>query len=289
MNGNSPTTILEKVAAAEVADARSSVDQRRLVLRLLAAAIFLQNLVWLVVLRTSGTDWPSVPAVIAMGLVFSQVGLAAVLVVWGSGPLLLRSLAAIPLLFFAAILAARSTNENLPAWISILLAILAIVSAPLAVARLAGVRIVPSDEPLDAAGSRQFTIFGLLTLTTLVAMILGVCRLLRFPWQEIGQVSLFAVALGGIPWFCSPTALAADRWQWVVIPATVVCPLAGWLISLTGFPPEEHKLALVAMACVQGALTIGACAVVRVAGYRLVWPDWTGNADALGVRRVQSP
>lgn len=279
MSSDVPTSMLERVAAAEIADARSPVDQRRLVLRLLAAAILLQNLVWLVVLRTSGSDWPSVPAVIAMGLVFAQVGLAAVLVVWGSGPLLLRSLAAIPLIFFAAILAARSTNENLPVWSSVLLAIVAIVAAPLAVARLAGVRIVPDDEPLYAAGSRQFTIFGLLTLTTLVAVILGVCRLLRFPWDEIGQVALFALALGGIPWICSPTALAADRWYWVVVPAPVVCPLAGWLISLTGFPPEEHKLALIAMASVQGALTIGACAVVRVAGYRLVWPSMGGRSS----------
>ncbi len=272
MSGDVPTTMLEKVAAAEAADARSPVDQRRLVLRLLAAAIFLQNLVWLVVLRSSGADWPAVPAVIAMGLVFAQVGLAAVLVVWGSGTLLLRSLVAIPLIFFAAILAARSTNENLPAWISILLAITVIVGAPLSIARLAGVWIVKSCEPLNMAGSRQFTIFGILTLTTLVAVILGIGRLL-FPWREIGGVALFALALGGIPWICAPTALAADRWHGIVIPAVVVCPLAGWLISLTGFPPEQHKVALIAMACIQGALTIGACAVVRVAGYRLVWPN----------------
>jgi hypothetical protein len=272
VSGDVPTTMVEKVAATEVADARSPVNQRRLVLRLLAAAIFLQNLVWLVVLRSSGTDWPSVPAVIAMGLVFAQVGLAAVLVMWGSGNLLLRSLVAVPLLVFAAILASRSTNENLPAWTSILLAITAIIGAPLAVARLAGVRIVNFSEPLDLAGSRQFTIFGLLTLTTLVAVILGVCRLLQFPWEEIGQVALFAVALGGIPWICAPTSLAANRWHWVVIPAVVVCPLAGWLISFTGLPPEQHKVALIAMACIQGALTISACAVVRVAGYRLVWP-----------------
>jgi hypothetical protein len=247
-------------------------NHRQLLVRLLAAAIFLQNLVWLLVLRTSGTDWPATPAVIAMGLVFGQAGLAAVLVAWGSGPLLLRALVAAPLVFFSAILAARSTNENLSLWLSVLLADAAIVAAPLGVARLAGVRIARIEEPPDAAGSRQFTIFGLLTLTTLVAVVMGVCRLLDFPWHEIGGFTLFALALGSIPWICASTALAADRWYWVVLAGGITCPLAGWLISLTGFPPEQDKLALIAMSCVQGGLTIAACAVVRVAGYRLAWP-----------------
>jgi hypothetical protein len=247
-------------------------DHRRLLVRLLAAAILLQNLVWLVVLRTTGNDWPSSPAVIAMGLVFAQVGMAGVLVTWGSGPLLLRALAAIPLVFFSAVLASRSTNNNLPVWLSVLMIDAAIVAAPLAVARLAGVRIARIDEPQDAPASRQFTIFGLLTLTTLVAVLMGIGRLLDFPWGEIGQFTLFALALGGIPWVCAPTALAAYRWYWIALAAAVVCPFAGWLISLTGFPPQNDKVALIAMCCIQGALTIAACAVVRVAGYRLVWP-----------------
>jgi hypothetical protein len=248
-------------------------SHRRPLIRLLAAALFLQNLVWLVVLHAGAIDWPSYPAVVAMGLVFAQVGLAAVLVTWGAGPLHLRALAVVPLMFLSAVLAARSTNQNLPLWLGVLLADAAIVAAPLGVARLAGVRVARIEEPADGPGSRQFTIFGLLTLTTLTAVTMGICRLLEFPWNEIGQFALFAVALAGIPWICAATALAVDRWYAVALAGGIVCPLAGWLISLTGFPPANQPLELIAMSCVHGAITIAACAVVRVAGYRLVWPS----------------
>jgi hypothetical protein len=58
----------------------------------------------------------------------------------------------------------------------------------------------------------------------------------------------------------------------VTILATVaVCPLVGWGLSKTGFPPE-HPRELIAMSCLQGALTLGTCAVIRAAGYYLAWP-----------------
>ena len=124
------------------------------------------------------------------------------------------------------------------------------------------------DSPVEA---RQFTLLSLLSLTTVAGAAFGVARYLDFPWDEIGKVAMFMVALGAIPWTAIPLALGCVR-LWIPLAATaVVCPLVGWAISKTGFPPE-HPGELIAMTCLQGSLTLGICAVVRLAGYRLAWP-----------------
>ncbi|MEX2173786.1 MAG: hypothetical protein WD872_05445 [Pirellulaceae bacterium] len=242
-----------------------------LLLGLLAGVVLLQDIVWLVVLRTNRADWPSPLAIAAMGLAFAQAGLIPLLILWGTGRLWMRCATALPLYLFAAWLATRGTDGNLRRWLSITLFYLAIVAAPLVIARLAGVRMVRVGDAEAQAGSRQFTIFGLLTLTTVVAVVCGVARWLSFPWEEIGAVATFAIALAGIPWLCATVALAPVASFWSPVAVALVCPLAGWLISLTGFPPRQ-PVELIAMCCVQGLLTVGACAVARLAGYRLIGP-----------------
>ena len=245
-----------------------------LLVGLLWGAALTLDLAVITYLRTSGADWPNSPGVVAMGLSFAQTGLAAVLLGLGGGPLWLRAMLAVPLYGLAACVgchAARHHAEHLPLWFVIMLVVGAVVAAPLVVARLAGVGIAPAGQRELPAGSRQFTILGVLALTTIVAMLMGLARRFDFPWHEIGDVALFALALGGIPWVGATIPLSRFSWPAAALLMSAYCPLAGWLLSRTGFPPPDVG-GLIAMCYVAAAVTIAAAAVFRIAGFRLVWP-----------------
>jgi len=244
-----------------------------LLLGLLFGAIVSQDLVWPVVLRMTGAQWPATPAIVAMGIGFAQVGLAAILLVLGSRRLITRGIAAVILHFGAAFLAFRAVNASgFVRWLVIMLMIIGIISAPLIIARLAGLVITSTDAP-PGRGSRQYTIWGLLVLTTIVAVLLGVGHLF-FPWKELGQIALFSTAMALIPCVLGPLALSKIPWPVSLIAGAALCPAAGALLTLTGFPPPQQPIQLATMCSIQGAVTIAACAVVRIAGYRLVLSGW---------------
>ena len=252
----------------------ADLSPRVLLFALLLSAIAAQDLAWIAVLRGRTLDWPQPAAVAAMGSAFCQVSLAALLLLAVDFPLRIRWAVAGSLYLAAACIASRAASEEIVPWLGIMLLNLAIVAAPLLAARVAGMRIVAVDRLEDQpAASRQYSILGVLALTTFVAVLLGIARAIA-TWGDVAAVAVFAMALGAIPWACGTLALSGFHWRWAVFAGAVVCPLAGLAIAKTGFPPEEHPIQLVAMCCVQGALTIAACIVVRLAGYRLVWPTW---------------
>lgn len=244
----------------------------RLLLSLLAAALLLQNIVWPIALRLDNDDWPAPAAICALGIAFAELSLAAVLLVWGTRYLLARGLLVLLMYLGAGVVAARAVNPpGLKTWMATMLVVWAIVAAPLAIARLAGIVVVRADESDAPRGSRQFTILGLLSLTTLVAIGLGIAQRLQFPWQELGGVVLFTLALGTTAWILAPLALSRVPLLGSVLAAGVICPLMGVAMAYTGFPPEEPA-ELTFMCLVQGAVIVAACAVVRLAGYRLKGP-----------------
>ena len=258
-----------------LAPAPSTRSHAPLLLGLLFGAIVSQNLVWPVVLRMTDSTWPATPAIIAMGIAFAQLSLAAILLVLGSGRPIVRGIAAIALYLGAALVSFRAvsgtvTGEGISRWLAVMLFVLGVIGAPLVIARLAGVAIVPTVDSPAKRGSRQYTIWGLLVLTTIVAVLLGIGRQLKFPWHELGQIALFSVAIALIPCILAPLALSKIPWPASLIAGATLCPAAGAVLTLTGFPPDNQPLELAAMCSIQGAVIIAACAVVRIAGYRLV-------------------
>jgi len=246
-----------------------------LLLWLLFGAIVVQDFVWPVVLRITGSQWPDKPAIIAMGIAFGQLSLAAILLILSSKRLVARSMATIVLYFGAALLAFRAVSANgFGRWLTIMLLILAVIAAPLIIARLAGVVIVPTADGPPGRGSRQYTIWGLLVLTTIVAILLGIGRQLSFPWHELGQIAVFSLMIAMIPCILAPLALSKVPWPASLIAGATLCPAAGAALTLTGFPPPDQPLQLAAMCAVQGAVIIAACIVVRIAGYRLLLSGW---------------
>lgn len=244
-----------------------------LVLAVMTAAVFLQDLVWIVVVQLTDGRWPATPGIVAMALVYGQTGVAIALVSWLAEYSLLRGALFLLSLALAGLLAATAGNQNFGNWLGLISLISAVVAVPLVGVRLAGGSLRGTNSPPSGGRSQlQFTIWGLISLTTLVATGLGVARFIDFPWLEFGAAGLFSLAVGIVPWVALPLALSRVR-AWLPILATVVvAPLAGWLMARTGFPPETHQRELIAMACLQGVLTLALCWVVRAAGYRLLWP-----------------
>jgi hypothetical protein len=145
------------------------------------------------------------------------------------------------------------------------------------IARLAGLRLVTRGV-VNASGiaarrpaaSRQFTIGELISLTTLVALLLAMARYLEAPPDSPLGLGLFALTLGTIPCACVTLALLPLAWRWPVLAAAFLCPLAGWLSSLTGFPPEDPG-PLIGLSVVEGIVLLAVSFVVRAAGYELAW------------------
>jgi hypothetical protein len=125
-------------------------------------------------------------------------------------------------------------------------------------------------ERVAARGARpwQFTVGGVLSLTTLAAMMLGTARYLDFPWDELLGVVLFcalsaaAVALGLVLAFQVPRG-------WSVVALQVVLGGGlGYLLRFTLLPPRPYE-ALIWMSLAQAAVICLAALVLRTAGYRL--------------------
>jgi hypothetical protein len=261
--------------------AELSVDQtrdrpasgRRLLLGALASTLLAQSLIWPIILRMYDASWPAASAIAAMGIAFAQLGLAAVLVILGTGSLAIRGLIAVLLYFGAAFLAFRAVRgEGISGWLAIMLLVIGVICAPLVIARLSGVAIVPAVTGPPARGSRQYTIWGLLVLTTVVAVLLGIGRHLRFPWVELGAIAVFGVVVAVIPGILAPLALSRLPWPTSIIAGASICPAAGALLTFTGFPPPRQPIELAAMCLIQGAVIVAACLVARASGYRLSVP-----------------
>ena len=243
-----------------------------MLLGLLLGALLSQNLVWPVALRMADAQWPATPAIIAMGIAFAQISLAAIVLVLCASSLAVRGLIALLLYAGSAFLAFRSVRgDGIGGWLAIMLMGFGVISAPLVIARLAGMAILPDASTAAVRGSRQYTIWGLLVLTTLVAVLLGIGRQLRFPWGELRQIGLFSVAIAIIPCTLAPLALSRVPWPATLIAGAVLCPAIGAMLSFTDFPPYQ-PLQLAGMCLVQGAVIVASCLVVRIAGYRLVGP-----------------
>jgi hypothetical protein len=146
------------------------------------------------------------------------------------------------------------------------------MSAPLVVCRLAGVAVLPARKFSAVRGSRQFTIFGLLVLTTLVAVLLGIGRVIEIPWRQLGEAALFSVAIAVIPCVLGPLTLSRSPWPASIVAGATICPAIGALFTVTGFAPPNQPLELAAMASVQGAVIVAACLVARLADFRLTGP-----------------
>jgi hypothetical protein len=244
-------------------------------------------------LMRQGTAWPQGLAACATGLVFGQAAVICVWLVWSPANPAVRVGGASAAFCLFSLLAAVSTGdvEARGKWLTVLSVYGGLIVLPLAAARLRGLHIRAPDvtrvSTVRRRRARQFTIAGLLTCTTCVAVLLGVWRWSAVPGKAV------ACIVG----FCSAAALASlvalllagfcRAWLPIVLALGALCPLFGALLARTGVPPAD-LLPLVLMTSAQYVSIAGSLAVLRIAGYRPVDRGGEGSPWQAAVGRGQT-
>lgn len=141
-----------------------------------------------------GGSFPHPAVVVAFGLLFSQIALAAIWLSLGNRGAVAR-IAAYSGVVASVTVGLLAIEDQLQLWL-VLLALQTLgTSGPLTVARWFGLRL----RVTDLAGDEQpwqFTIKHVFALTTACALLLGLIRLVR-PWIDIGNSLIEASFIGG--------------------------------------------------------------------------------------------
>lgn len=215
--------------------------------------------------------WPEPLATLILGAALGQLAIAAAWLAWG------RLLVAIRAALFLVVMlgwlfpvaACMGDTDQLRKWWGGILLVYALsLTASLVGIRLAGSTLVLEGDlppPDPRVKPWQFTVGGVLTLMTLLAMLLGIGRHLDFPWED------FYSAVS----FCLGTALAAAAsvylafrlrilWLALALPP-ILCGIVGSLFWMFLIPHESF----VGMGALQGGVISLSAGVLRVAGYQL--------------------
>ncbi len=244
---------------------------------LLVAATILGDLALMLAMLLDGRYWPTVPGVTAMGLAFAQIALAAAWLSWGRRPgIFIRFVALLAVVGVGGVLCSAAADgvdaEGVSMWFCLLLVYTAFVTTPLAVGRMFGIALVLRDASAtrDLLSKRrwQFSLWQILSLTTAVAVLVGILRLQVFPSDEVLELILFCAAMAVAAHISLWSVLGLRRVLLGACLAVVVSVPIGAALPLTGFAPDDVSQ-LAAMSGVMGLWIAISGAAVRHSGYRL--------------------
>lgn len=217
--------------------------------------------------------WPDAAGVTGIGLAIGQTSMLAVWMVWGSWNIAWRSVTVAIGTFGLSWMVEDSVGgPSTSAWFSIMLVFVGMVAATMFVARLMGYRMgLHSDaEPAtdDTRQPWQFSIWSLLSAMTAAGILLAFVRFLDFPANEFVEAILFFLILTVTTCLILFTSFL-PHWAVSVGVVVVTCPLAGALLRVTGFPPEDDWLELMALSTLHGVSVFAITSVLKIAGFRL--------------------
>lgn len=248
------------------------------ILVLLIAALAASDLAGLAYVTSTAANWPDIPGVILFASTFGQIALLAAWLVFANWNLALRALIAVPTvlgLSFVAAGAIEGSERSVTPWFTIALIAFCWATFPLAAARWFRFQISPPGEVRPAARTPvwQFSIWGLLSITAAVAIVLGTARQLDMPAISVGQAFCFYTCLtatGLLVMGVSMGIRVPELAALVTIPAvTLVCPFLGLLMAASGASPRPDLQQWTLFGVCYGATIAVAVLVVRTAGYRL--------------------
>ncbi len=257
----------------------TSVRGHRLIPALLVVALLIADLAIQAAVDRNAGGWPRQPGVFGLALVLTQVALVAAWIVWGRTNIALRVGCALGVLYLLASTAAVCTNSESEQrrWFTALLFLGSVTSCLLAVARLLKLELIAEVRHLSRSSqqaARQFSIWGILSTTTVVACLLGATRQAELPGTVVGTAFAFCiVAVLSCSVLVAPFLLTRP---WVI--AAVVAGLSavgGYILSWSNFAPPHAERAsqLVALSLLHGVTLAGAAAILRIGGYRLLKTD----------------
>jgi len=274
---------------------------RVLILLLMAATV----LVNLSVLARFGLgmrprdNWPSLLVLTIYALATSQASLAAIWLALGRSWLSLRLLAAVLVAVAWSVLMDFPMETAIPmlraAWFTLLATQMALAGIPLALARACGLSVAQERTrfaPVDAHAAlrpAQFSLLYLLSWITSVAVMLGtvqwVCLGLSFrAWHDLEDFDLVLVIAAGNALLALAVLWGALGARWLIVrvllppvlAVAVVFAIAAIALHEVDLPP------FVVFYFLEMLLLASSLAVVRIAGYRLVWREKREAGQAAG-------
>ncbi|MEO8497745.1 MAG: hypothetical protein ABI614_21985 [Planctomycetota bacterium] len=260
-----------------------------LIVWLLVAACIAIDLAMIGELQLRHNEWPEAGGVVGLGLTFAQLALIALWTVWGRSSVLVRAVCSLLSVLAVSCLASYSSDGGLDSvgdWFGVLLLYVGLILIPFIIARFMNYDLnhEGSQAAHNARGrlpSNQFTIWGLLSLMTAAGITLATVRYADFPIRQRLEVAAFLTLLTAPACTVLLLSLSRTRMMIAVMTTMVICPIVGFLLSITGVAPGEGALLLILMTCIQGAALLSAVLVLRAAGYRLARPAELSGATAL--------
>jgi len=221
--------------------------------------------------------WPDLPGVILLALAFGQIMLLSAWFVFVRWNVAVRVLIMIPLVFGLSLVSALATDGGgaISQWFAILLVAFSTVAVPTTMVRFLRwqINLEGQTRPVTEMSVWQFSIWGLLSGTTAVAIVLGTARQVDITFIEVGEAVAFfsCIALTGLFVFFVAMGIRSLGLATIVTIAvvSVVCPFAGMLVGVTGLPPEENSLQWAMFGFCYGSTIAMAVLALRIAGYRL--------------------
>jgi len=248
---------------------------------LLLLACTVVNLAVLVHLQDTRATWPAAASIAGLGIVLGQAAVVIAWIVWGAWNLLLRLTSGMVLLFglsWVAGLSVSGSAVDVGKWYGALLVYFALLALPLTMSRLTKyhlsnrVMLVPPVTDSSSLASWQFSIWSLLCAMTATGAIIALLRFIDFPWRDLVAVVLFFLILTITACLVLFAAFFGSRiWPAFLVTVTI-CPLAGYLLSLTTLPPSGQWLEMICLSVAHGLTILTLVAVLRAAGYRLSTP-----------------
>lgn len=260
-----------------------------LIVWLLVAACIAIDLAMIGELQVRRNEWPAVGGIVGLGLAFSQIAFVSLWVVWGRAGIPVRIVSALLSVWGVSFLAnysSKGTEIGVGAWFGLLLLCCIFSVILFVIVRLARYELFhPIAETFSVPNRRssaiQFSIWGLLSLTTAVGVTLAIIRFAEFPIDELLQAATFFAVLNSTASTLLLLDLILVRWWITILAAVAICPIAGLLLSLHELVEDEFTIQLFLTTIAIAAVTCSVSAVLRVGGgYRLVRCSAPRNARA---------
>ena len=242
----------------------------QLIVILLIMTLVLVNLVLSRIVHNAGLVWPDALCVVGLGLIFAQIVLVASWLVWSSRNFALRIILSLAILYFLAHPASTYAIDDPSSWFTANLSFLAIISTVFLVARFAGVSIDQVDDhnAPTGLGSWQFSISGILSVTTGTACLFGAARNLHVPATAGVSTLLFFLAISAVATIAFFSSFCLHRVGLAVLVIGLAATMIGYVLSLTGIR-VEGPWTVVQMNLAHAGAIAGSIAVARIAQYRL--------------------
>ncbi|MDP7305455.1 MAG: hypothetical protein QGG09_20255, partial [Pirellulaceae bacterium] len=220
------------------------------ILVLLIGAFVLGDIAAVMYVDATNQHWPDLPGIFLLGLTFGQLMLLSAWFVFVRWNIAMRVLIVIAAVFGLSLVVALSTRgaNAIGHWFAILLVAFCTAAVPTTVTRCFRWQINREGKSQSATGMTdwQFSIWGLLSGTTAVAIVMGTAKQVEMPLLVVGEAVVFfsCFALTGLSVLFAGLGirlpqLAATIAIFVV---SVICPLAGMFVGVSGLPQRENPL-----------------------------------------------